>query len=80
MCNCGVQLRHSELGVETVLPVGLVIEAMGLQVSDDIRTALASEGGRVHTAGALTNGGASVSHCVAEGLAAAEAIHREIFP
>ena len=77
---CGVQLRHSELGVETVLPVGLVIEAMGLQVSDDIRTALASEGGRVHTAGALTNGGASVSHCVAEGLAAAEAIHREIFP
>jgi NADPH-dependent glutamate synthase beta subunit-like oxidoreductase/2,4-dienoyl-CoA reductase-like NADH-dependent reductase (Old Yellow Enzyme family) len=73
----GVRLRHSELHTETVLPVGLVIEAMGLQAADDVRAALAGESGRVHTAGALVNGGASVSHCVAEGLAAADAIHRE---
>ena len=76
----GVRLRHSELHTEAVLPVGLVIEAMELQVADDIRAALASTAGRVYTAGALMNGGASVSHCVAEGLAAAAAIHRDIFP
>ena len=76
----GVRLRHSELHTEAVLPVGLVIEAMELQVADDIRAALASAAGRVYTAGALVNGGASVSHCVAEGLAAAAAIHRDIFP
>ena len=76
----GVRLRHSELNTGTVLPVGLVIEAMELQVADDIRAALASEAGRVYTAGALVNGGASVSHCVAEGLAAAAAIHRDISP
>ena len=76
----GVRLRHSELHTETVLPVGLVIEAMELQVADDIRAALASAARGVYSAGALVNGGASVSHCVAEGLAAAAAIHRDIFP
>ena len=74
----GVKLRHSELATETVLPVGLVIEAMELHAADSIRAALARETGRVYTAGALVNGGASVSHCVAEGLAAAATIHQDI--
>jgi NADPH-dependent glutamate synthase beta subunit-like oxidoreductase/2,4-dienoyl-CoA reductase-like NADH-dependent reductase (Old Yellow Enzyme family) len=34
--------------------------------------------GRVYAAGALVNGGASVGQCVAEGLAAAEAIHLDL--
>ena len=75
---CGVQLRHSELRAESVLPVGLVIEAMGLQVADSIRALLAGKTDRVYTAGALVNGGASVSGCVAEGLATADAIHRDL--
>ncbi|MEA3212660.1 MAG: glutamate synthase small chain [Chthoniobacter sp.] len=75
---CGVRLRHSELHLETVLPVGFVIEAMELQVADRIQAALGGETDRVYTAGALVNGGASVSHCVAEGLATADAIHRDI--
>jgi NADPH-dependent glutamate synthase beta subunit-like oxidoreductase/2,4-dienoyl-CoA reductase-like NADH-dependent reductase (Old Yellow Enzyme family) len=74
----GVRLRHTELRVETVLPVSLVIEAMELQVADGVRLALASGKARVYTAGALVNGGASVGHCVAEGLAAAAAIHRDL--
>ena len=74
----GVQLRHSELHVEAVLPVALVVEAMELQVADGVRAALASEAGRIYTAGALVTGGASVGHCVAEGLAIAEAIHQDI--
>ena len=76
----GVRLRHSELHTETVLPVGLVIEAMELQAADSVRAVLAGEAGRIYTAGALVNGGASVSHCVAEGLAAAAAIDRDISP
>jgi len=74
---CGVRLRHAEL--ETVLPVGLVIEAFDLQVADGVQAALAADPGRVYTAGALVNGGASIARCVAEGLAAAAAIHRDIF-
>ena len=77
---CGVQLRHAELLVETVLPVGLVIEAMELQVEEAVSTALRNDSKRTHTVGALVNGGASVSRCVAEGVAAANTIHQEIFP
>ncbi len=77
---CGVRLRHAEMDVESVLPADLVIEAMELQATDSVRAALASETERIYSAGALTNGGASVSHCVAEGLAAAAAIHRDIIP
>ena len=76
----GVRLRHTELGLETVLPVGLVIEAMGLQVADGLRDMLASHPAGVYTAGALVNGGASVGHCVAEGLAIADAMHRDLSP
>lgn len=76
----GVRLRHAELHTETVLSVGLVIEAMELQASDSVRAALSGDAARIYTAGALVNGGASVSHCVAEGLAAADAIHRDISP
>ncbi len=35
---------------------------------------------RVHAVGALVNGGASVARCVAEGLAAADHIHRRLAP
>ena len=72
-----IRLCHAELKLETVLPVGLVIEAMGLEVADSIRPSLASKGGRIYTAGALVNGGATVSHCVAEGLATADTIHQD---
>ena len=74
----GVRLRHSELHMNTILPVALVIEAMELQVADAVRAALSDENGRIYTAGALVNGGASVGHCVAEGLAIAETIHEDI--
>ena len=87
---CGLRIRHAELNVKSVLPVGLVIEAMELQVADSVRGALAGlslpAGGcgcrtnldRVYAAGALVNGGASVAQCVAEGLAAATAIHHDL--
>ena len=75
-----VRLRHAELHTETVLRVGLVIEAMELQASDSVRAEISGDAARIYTAGALVNGGASVSHCVAEGLAAADAIHRDISP
>ena len=74
----GVRLRHSELHVNTILPVALVIEAMELQVADCVRAALAGDTRRTYTAGALVNGGASVGYCVAEGLAIAETIHKDI--
>ena len=74
----GVRLRHSELNVETTLPVGMVIEAAGLEVNASVRSALAGVAGRIYTAGALVNGGASVSRCVADGLAIAETIHKDI--
>ena len=74
----GVRLRQSELNVESVLRVGLVIEAMELQPADNIRAALTDETEHVYTAGALVNGGASVSHCVAAGLAIADRIHKDI--
>lgn len=74
----GVRLRHSELDVETMLSVGLVIEAMGAEANDSLRAALAGAEGRIYTAGALVNGGASVSRCVAEGLAITETIHKDV--
>jgi NADPH-dependent glutamate synthase beta subunit-like oxidoreductase len=85
-----VRLRHSELHTEATLPVDLVIEAMALQPSAQVQSAIAayeaaSTAGskstrrpRIYPAGALVNGGTSVGHCVAEGLAAAEAIHRDL--
>ncbi len=85
---CAVRVRHSELQTEAALPVDLVIEAMELQVSDHVETALAEVAAprsagvepltRLYQAGALVNGGASVGRCVAEGLAIAESIHRDI--
>jgi NADPH-dependent glutamate synthase beta subunit-like oxidoreductase/2,4-dienoyl-CoA reductase-like NADH-dependent reductase (Old Yellow Enzyme family) len=74
----GVRLRHAELQTEIVLSVGLVIEAMELHAADCVRAALSGDTARVYTAGALVNGGASVGHCVAEGLAVADTIHRDI--
>jgi NADPH-dependent glutamate synthase beta subunit-like oxidoreductase len=87
---CGVRIRHTELYQECVLAVGLVIEAMGLQVVDALRAALTgvhlpgfgcgprTNVDRLYAAGALVNGGASVAQCVAEGLAAAAAIHDDL--
>jgi NADPH-dependent glutamate synthase beta subunit-like oxidoreductase/2,4-dienoyl-CoA reductase-like NADH-dependent reductase (Old Yellow Enzyme family) len=84
---CGVRIRHTELEQECVLAVELVVEAMGLHVADALRselTGLILSAGprtnveRLYAAGALLNGGASVAHCVAEGLAAAVAIHDDL--
>jgi len=87
----GVRLRHTELGIESVLRVDLVIEAMELQPAESIQAILSTEPAPhpltlspchplipIRTAGALTNKGASVSHCIAEALAAAEAIHSDL--
>jgi len=74
----GLHLGHSELGIESTLPVDLVVEAMGLTLCDAVRSELESCSGVLHTAGAMVNGGASVGHCVAEGHAAAENIHRQL--
>lgn len=73
---CGVRIRHAQLGVQSVLTVGLIIEAMGLEVADSVRAFVDVEG--VYAAGALMNGGASVGQCVAEGVAVAETIHRDL--
>jgi hypothetical protein len=51
---------------------------MGLEISENVRSEMAKNPGRFHTAGAMLNGGASVGHCIAEGLAAAEAIHEDL--
>lgn len=86
----GLRIRHREFDHETVLKVDLVIEAMGLEpagelvamlggkppASGEFRTALDS----VYAAGGLTNGGASVVQCVAEGRDAAECIHSDFVP
>jgi glutamate synthase (NADPH/NADH) small chain len=74
----GVRLRHAELGSEVVLPVTLVVEAMGLQAADCVRAELAGENAHVYSAGALVNGGASVGQCVAEGIAIAGTIHHDL--
>lgn len=74
----GVRLRHAELRVGTVLRVGLVIEAMGLEIADTIRAMLAQKVDRTYTAGTLINGGMSVSRCVADGLAIADTIHLDL--
>lgn len=69
----GLRVRHTGLAVDAVLPVDLVVEAMGLEPARDWTDAL---GNGVHAAGAIVNGGASVAQCVADGLAAADQIHR----
>jgi NADPH-dependent glutamate synthase beta subunit-like oxidoreductase len=54
---------------------GVYLNDHGLvAVSDGSRTTRPG----VHAAGGLVNGGASVARCVAEGMAAADAIHAEI--
>lgn len=69
--SCAVRIRHTLLGVETVLGAGLIVEAIGFESLPLIR------GGDVYSAGAAVNGGASVGQCVAEGAAMAEQIHRD---
>ena len=88
-------LIHERAQQERVLATGLVIEAMGLQITDALRRSLpgidfnelglialtnGSQTTRpgVHAAGGLVNGGASVARCIAEGLAAADQIHRAL--
>ncbi len=77
------------------IPAGLVIEAMRLNVDEDVRAACgemsfrgdgfvrlaghhsyATSLQRVFAAGGMTNGGASVGRCVAEGMLAAQEIDR----
>ncbi|MEO0452696.1 MAG: FAD-dependent oxidoreductase [Verrucomicrobiota bacterium] len=74
----GIQIRHTELGTESVLPVGLAIEAMELQVDDDVLAELEHPSSKVYQAGGMINGGASVARCVAEGVATANRIHHDL--
>jgi NADPH-dependent glutamate synthase beta subunit-like oxidoreductase/2,4-dienoyl-CoA reductase-like NADH-dependent reductase (Old Yellow Enzyme family) len=74
----GVQMRHTEFLLETVLHVDLVIEAMGLEVVENLLPPTTVHSTPLYTAGAMVNGGASVGQCVAEGISVAEAIHRDL--
>jgi len=85
-----VQIRHTHLGVQSSLAIDFVIEAMGLSVDEKSlgKTTPASlvqnlkfcrtERERLYVAGGMANGGASVGACIADGLAAAEAIHHDL--
>jgi glutamate synthase (NADPH/NADH) small chain len=75
----GVRLRHAEFDSEMLLPADLAIEAMGLNPSHHLLPADHPRIPWLYTAGAMVNGGASIGHCVAEGLAIAETIHRSLF-
>jgi NADPH-dependent glutamate synthase beta subunit-like oxidoreductase/2,4-dienoyl-CoA reductase-like NADH-dependent reductase (Old Yellow Enzyme family) len=75
----GLRIRHSELAVNTVQPVDFVVESMGLDVAQDVLAELAANSSlKLYTAGAMSNGGASAGHCVAEGLSVADTIHQEL--
>lgn len=74
----GVQLRHAEFGLEMVLNVDLVVEAMGLELAGNLLPESGLDAARLYTAGAMVNGGASVGQCVAEGLSMAEVIHGDL--
>lgn len=75
----GVRMRHRALGVEATQHVDLVVEAMGLGAEQSVVSELAIHStSKLYTAGSLLNGGASVGHCIAEGLSVAEAIHSDL--
>ncbi|RFC46269.1 MAG: 4-dienoyl-CoA reductase [Verrucomicrobia bacterium] len=74
----GVQLRHAEFGLEMTLEVDLVVEAMGLELAENLLPEGANKESRVYMAGAMVNGGRSVGQCVAEGHSMAEVIHRNL--
>jgi hypothetical protein len=76
----GVHIRHAEFGLEVDLPVELVVEAMGLEPADNIVPEEVRGSARLHSTGAMVNGGASIGQCVAEGHAIAETIHRRLVP
>lgn len=71
-----VRIRHTRLGIETHLPADLVVEAMGLEPTGDFRDDEQTK--RIHVAGARINGGTSIGHCIAEGLAMADRIHLQL--
>lgn len=85
-----VQIRHTHLGVQSSLAMDFVIEAMGLSVDGKSLTLTdparlvqngkfcRTERERLYAAGGMTNGGASVGACIADGLAAADAIHNDL--
>ena len=86
----GIQIRHNDLGVESSLALDFVIEAMGLSTDGKSlgKTGPAipvqnlkfcrTERERLYAAGGMLNGGASVGACIADGLAAADAIHNDL--
>ena len=86
----GIQIRHNHLGVESSLALDFVIEAMGLSTDGKSlgKTGPAipvqnlkfcrTERERLYAAGGMLNGGASVGACIADGLAAADAIHNDL--
>ena len=68
-------LKPAETLRSTLVRAGVEFNEHGLvQLAEGSRTTVSG----LHAAGALTNGGASVARCIAEGLAAAEEIHRRI--
>ncbi len=71
----GLRVEHTTTGSEGVLPVSLVVEAMELQVADDLPDTSADN---VFTAGGMLNGGATVAQCIAEGIVAAESIDEHL--
>ena len=74
-----VRLLHTELGAEVSLHVDLAVEAMGLGLCSDVAAELATVSNpRVYKGGAMSNGGASAGHCVAEGMALADSIHNDL--
>ena len=75
-----VDLAVEAMGLEVAHPVRKALsgmpqdEAGRVQVSEEFRTCMDG----MYAVGGLVNGGASVGQCVAEGMKAAEVIHRDL--
>lgn len=71
----GLRVKHATTSSEGVLPVGLIIEALELQLADGLSDTSADN---IFEAGGMRNGGATVAQCIAEGIQAAEEIDRRL--
>jgi len=78
-----VDLAIEATGLEPAAKLRAILTEAGVEFGENglVRLAKASRTSLpgLHAAGALVNGGASVARCIAEGLAAAEEIHKGIF-
>jgi len=68
----GLRVEHVTTDSEGTMPVSLVIEAMELEVADNLPDTSADN---VFTAGGMLNGGATVAQCIAEGIQTADSIN-----